>query len=109
MAGSTMETVVAPRRAFVEATLTPSPAPDRLHAEAARVVNVTFLSMLLKAMRKTVPRTGLLDGGRGGEVFRAQLDTVLVDRMSESFASPLAEAIVRQVRPGATGPGREKH
>jgi len=75
----------------------PDPALSAVGDAAKRVVNVTFLSMLVRAMRKTVHRSGLLDGGRGEEIFRQQLDAVLVDRMSERVASPLAAALVRQV------------
>lgn len=66
--------------------------------EAARdVVNVTFLSVLMKALRQTQGDDGLLHGGPGERVFRQQLDVVLIDRMSRSLSTPLADAIVRQV------------
>jgi Rod binding domain-containing protein len=89
---------VGPQEAWAAESKTAS-ASDRevLRQHASRFVNVTFLSVLMRAMRKTVHRTGLLDGGRGEEIFRQQLDTVLIDRMSDRIATPLADAIVRQV------------
>jgi len=45
-----------------------------------------------------VPDDGLLSGGAGERVFRQQFDNVLVDRMAERVSTPLADALVRQVR-----------
>jgi Rod binding domain-containing protein len=68
----------------------------KLESAARQFVNGAFLSALIKAMRKTVPEGELLHGGRGEEIFREHLDAVLVQRMSDRLATPVAEALIRQ-------------
>ena len=72
------------------------PAPNQ-EQELRRVFNQfvgeTFYGQLLSAMRKTVGRPAYFHGGRAEEVFQAQLDQVLGQRMAEasadSFAKPM--------------------
>jgi Rod binding domain-containing protein len=46
---------------------------DRLK-ETTREFEAVFMQEMLKAMRDTVPESGLLDGGRSEEIFTAMLD-----------------------------------
>ncbi len=43
-----------------------------------------FTYMLMKEMRKTVPETGLISGGRGEEIFRDMLDEEMAKNISAS-------------------------
>ena len=50
-------------------------------------VGQTFYGQLLSAMRKTVGKPAYFHGGRGEEVFQAQLDQVLAEHMTEASAN----------------------
>lgn len=56
-------------------------------------VGQTFFGQMLSAMRKTVDKPAYLHGGRTEEVFQAQLDQVLSEKMSdasaETFSGPM--------------------
>ena len=58
-------------------------------------VGQTFYGQLLQAMRKTVDKPAYFHGGRGEEVFQAQLDQILAERMTEAtadqFTGPMFE------------------
>ncbi|GIW94985.1 MAG: hypothetical protein KatS3mg110_3026 [Pirellulaceae bacterium] len=53
-------------------------------------VGQTLFGQLLAAMRKTVPESAYFHGGRTEQVFRAQLDQVLAEKMAEKSADRLA-------------------
>jgi hypothetical protein len=63
------------------------------------VAGSLFQSML-QAMRKTVGKNPIIDGGRAEEIFRGQLDQILAQRMAErsgaSFSDKLYEQFIRQ-------------
>lgn len=50
-------------------------------------VGETFYGHMVRAMRKTVGKPAYFHGGRGEEVFRQQLDQLLVEHMTEATAS----------------------
>jgi hypothetical protein len=56
-------------------------------------VGETFYGQMIKAMRSTVGKPAYFHGGRGEEVFRAQLDQTLAEHMTEAtadrFTAPL--------------------
>ena len=58
-------------------------------------VGQTFFGQMLSAMRKTVGKPAYFHGGRTEEVFQAQLDQVLAEKLSdasaETFADPMYE------------------
>ncbi|MCG8587117.1 MAG: rod-binding protein [Pirellulales bacterium] len=56
-------------------------------------VGKTFYGQLLKSMRKTVGKPAYFHGGRGEEVFRSQLDQLVVERITETSAAPLADSL----------------
>ncbi len=53
-------------------------------------VGQAFFSQLLAALRKSVPGPTYFDGGRTEQVFRAQLDQVLAEKMAENSGDQLA-------------------
>lgn len=52
--------------------------------KAAKDMESFFMYLLLKEMRKTVPETKLISGGRGEEVFRDMLDEETTKQMAQS-------------------------
>ncbi len=72
------------------------PAPSQPSDPALRkafqdFVGQTFYSQMLGAMRKTVGPPAYFHGGRAEEVFQAQLDQVLAEKMSDASAATFAE------------------
>jgi hypothetical protein len=56
-------------------------------------VGKTFYGQLLKSMRKSVGEPAYFHGGRGEEVFRSQLDQIVVERIAETSAGPLSDSM----------------
>lgn len=56
----------------------------------------TFYRQLLESMRKTVQETKLVHGGRAEEIFRAQLDQNLSERLADSHGSELSGKMYEQ-------------
>lgn len=52
-----------------------------------------FLNLMLSAMRKTVPKSELTDGGNGEEIFRSMLDQEYAKSMAHRDMTGLAQAI----------------
>jgi hypothetical protein len=52
-------------------------------------VGQTFYGQLLKSMRTSLGKPPYFHGGRGEEVFQAQLDQVMVEKMSDATAETL--------------------
>ncbi len=50
---------------------------------AAKEFESYFIYMLMKEMRKTIPKTGLMDGGRAEEVFTDMLDEEMGRNMAK--------------------------
>lgn len=61
-----------------------SPGADRREAEALKEFERLFLFQMLKEMRKTVPDSGLFDGGMKREYFEEMMDDVVAGEMAES-------------------------
>ncbi|NDY42266.1 flagellar biosynthesis protein FlgJ [Dissulfurirhabdus thermomarina] len=80
--------------------------PEALRA-ACRDFEAVFLRQLLKAMRKTVPKSGLLDGGFREELYRGLLDEEFARRMAEGGGIGLGRELFRQLahREGAGADG----
>ncbi len=58
--------------------------------EAAASFEALFLQHLLQSMRKTVPKSGLIDTGFAGETFLAMLDDALAQEMAKAGGIGLA-------------------
>ena len=58
-------------------------------------VGQTFYSQMLSAMRKTVDKPAYFDGGRAEEIFQAQLDQTLSEKLADAtadkFTGPMFE------------------
>lgn len=67
------------------------------NAEAARQMESLFAFELVKAMRKTVPESGLLTGGRGEEVMRSVQDQALAEAVAARGGLGLADALRRSL------------
>ncbi len=56
-----------------------------------------FLYYLLKEMRNTVHRTGLLDGGRAEEFFQEMLDEELSKNLARANGIGIAQMLYKQL------------
>ena len=63
-----------------------SPADAELRHAFDAFVGQTFYGRLLAEMRKSVGKPAYFHGGRAEEVFQAQLDQTLAERMTEASA-----------------------
>ena len=69
-----------------------APAGEEPLREAFRdFVGQTMFGQMLQSMRSTVGKSAYFHGGRGEEVFQQQLDQLLVEELSESSASSVAD------------------
>jgi len=66
---------------------------ESLRTEAARQLASLFVYQLLTAMRKTIPESGLWDGGRAQEIYEQMLDERLSDVIVSTGQFGLAETI----------------
>jgi flagellar protein FlgJ len=56
-----------------------------------------FIHHMLTEMRKTVPRSGLLDGGRAEEIYTAMMDGELAGQMAASGGLGLSAVLYEQL------------
>ncbi len=70
-----------------------TPDPNATRDAFDEFVGNTFYSQMLSSMRKTTSQPAYLNGGRGEEVFRGQLDQVLAKEMTQAtkgqFTGPM--------------------
>jgi flagellar protein FlgJ len=59
-----------------------------------------FIKQMLNVMRKSVDKTGLLDGGMAEEIFEDLLYDEYAKKMAESGGFGISEMIYRQLSPG---------
>ena len=59
-----------------------------------------FVKQLLTTMRKTIKKSGFLDGGRAEEIFTDMLDDKYAMRMSKSQSFGLAQMLYGQLSAG---------
>jgi flagellar protein FlgJ len=74
----------------------------RLRA-ATGALEGTFYQELFKAMRASVPESGLLDGGSGEDAFTAMLDQHLADVQASRNDRGIGEALYRWFTEGRSG------
>lgn len=70
---------------------------SRLHRATTDLEGV-FVEQLFKAMRETVPRDGLTEGGSGEEMFTALLDQKMASVAPSRWEHGLSDALLRQLR-----------
>lgn len=56
-----------------------------------------FMEIVLKSMRSTVSKSGLMDGGNGEDVFRSMLDSEYAKSMAGQGPSGIAASIENQL------------
>ena len=69
----------------------------RLKEVTGQVLGSVFFGTLLRIMRETDLKGMYGHGGRGEEVFSAQLHGILAERMGSTLRTPLSEAIHRSL------------
>lgn len=65
--------------------------------KSARDFESIFVNMMLKSMRESVQKSGLLDGGNAEEIYKGMLDQEYSKLMTETGRLGLAETIERQL------------
>jgi len=63
--------------------------------EAAKDFEAYFVSMMLREMRKTVPKSGLLDSGISEEIYRDMFDQAVAQQLASSGSIGLAKLLLR--------------
>ncbi|HNW91404.1 MAG TPA: rod-binding protein [bacterium] len=66
--------------------------------EAAQGLEALLVNQMFSAMRKTVPKDEMMDGGMGEEIFRGMLDQEYATQLSQKGELGLGEIIFRQMR-----------
>lgn len=66
---------------------------DRLREVSGRVMGSVFFGTLLKTMRNSTLKGAYGHGGRGEEVFAAQLDEIFAERMGTTDSLGLTRAL----------------
>ncbi len=70
---------------------------EMLRQAAQEIVGVTFFAPMLKMARESVLKGRYGHGGRGEEMFRAQLDDELARRASLAMHNSLSDTICRRL------------
>ena len=75
--------------------LTARPSAHKSESELRETFNdfvgQTFFGTMMKTMRQSVGKPAYFHGGRGEEAFQAQLDQILVEKVSDASAEKVAE------------------
>lgn len=77
--------------------------PDDMK-KATKEFEAFFLSYMLKTMRESVPKDGLLSGGKGEEIYTSMLDEALSKEMSERGGIGIGELMLKQLEPSLNLP-----
>ena len=75
----------------------PEPAAGKLRAVADELVGTVFYGTLLRQMRASSLKGAYGHGGRGEEIFQAQLDQVFAQEAGRSRSTTLTDAIVKRL------------
>src|SRR4051812_46117802 len=65
--------------------------------EVAELYEKHFMREMVKAMRSTVPESGLIQANQAEKIFREQLDDNYVDKWSERGGVGFADVIYKQL------------
>lgn len=76
---------------YSQLTGTQPAAPDELKEAFRDFVGTTLFGQMLSTMRDSVGKPAYFHGGQAEEIFQQQLDQVLVDELTESSASSIAD------------------
>jgi flagellar protein FlgJ len=83
--------LAGPARAAAE-----SPHDPKLKA-ACEEMEALFIHHMLSEMRKTVPKSGLIDGGRSEEIYTSLMDAELARKMAGSGGLGLSAILLEQM------------
>ena len=90
-----------------------APAEERLRAATKQLEGV-FVQELFKAMRETVPKDGLTDGGAGEDIFTGLMDEKIAAHVPDRWERGIGDSLYRQLRaalphanPGAASPAAD--
>jgi peptidoglycan hydrolase FlgJ len=75
----------------------PATADERLRAVTKQLEGV-FVQQLFKAMRETVPKDGLTDGGAGEDIFTGLMDEKMATHVPDHWDRGIGESLYRQLR-----------
>lgn len=64
--------------------------------KAAKEFEAYFVAYLLKKMRDTVPKGGLLDPGAGGDVYTSLMDEKVAEGIASAGGLGLSQLLIRQ-------------
>ncbi|MGB7919704.1 MAG: rod-binding protein [Desulfobacterales bacterium] len=67
--------------------------------EACSEFEALFINLLLKELRATVGKSGLMDGGRAEEVYTGMMDTEMARDLAAKGGIGLAAILYRQLEP----------
>lgn len=74
----------------------PTWATDELEKRFNQFVAGSFFKSLLEAMRKTVGKNPLIHGGRAEEIFQAQLDSTITERLADRGGTDFSKKLFDQ-------------
>ncbi|MCU0560748.1 MAG: rod-binding protein [Desulfobacterales bacterium] len=82
-------------------------SPDPRLKSVCRDMEALFIHHMLSEMRKTVAKSGLLDGGRAEEVYTSLMDAEMAKHMAQSGSLGLSAMLMEQLsrrQAGAAAP-----
>jgi peptidoglycan hydrolase FlgJ len=75
---------------------------------ACRELESLFISQLLKEMRATVHKSGLMDGGQGEEMFTSIMDAELSKTIASNGGLGISDQLYAQLSGKIDNPGQKK-
>lgn len=83
-------------------------AKERKLREACAGFEALMLKQILTLARQSVPKSGLLDGGYGEEMFQSMHDDQLARKMAGSQGLGFGDMLYRQLSQAQSPPSKEK-
>lgn len=88
---------LAQKRPYMTAS-SPQEAPgDTGLQNACEEMEALFLHHLLSEMRKSIPKSGLIDGGRAEEIYTTLMDAELAKQMAHTGGLGLSSMLLEQM------------
>ena len=82
---------------------TPEIPSDKNIKKAAKEFEAYFVSHLLKVMRESVPKSGLLSGGMGEDFYTSMMDEKIAEGIALQGGFGLSQLLDRQINIHSTG------
>ncbi len=76
---------------------------DKKLKQACEDFEAIFLQQLLKSMRKTVVKSGLMDSSGQGEIFRDMLDAEVAKSAAKTHSAGIADLLYKQLSKPVAG------